>query len=73
MKERNEAIPHGVECERLLRPMEVAEILGVPQSTLYAWRYRGDGPPAIRVGKHLRYLAAALNEWLNDQGSGRAP
>jgi excisionase family DNA binding protein len=73
MKERNEPFPHGVECERLLRPKEVAEILGVPQSTLYAWRYRGDGPPAIRVGKHLRYPAAALNEWLNDQGSGRAP
>ena len=35
---------------RLLRPTEVASHLGVPLATLYSWRYRGHGPPAIRSG-----------------------
>ncbi|MGW3371736.1 helix-turn-helix transcriptional regulator [Streptomyces hydrogenans] len=34
---------------------EVAAFLQVPVSTLYQWRHRGEGPQAVRVGRHLRY------------------
>ena len=34
---------------------EVAAFLGVPVGTLYQWRHRRSGPPACRVGRHLRY------------------
>ncbi len=49
---------------RLLSPLELAEILGVPVTTIYAWRARGYGPPAIRVGKHLRWRPEEVEAWL---------
>jgi hypothetical protein len=33
----------------------VAAYLGLPVSTLCAWRTRGKGPVAHRLGKHLRF------------------
>lgn len=51
--------------ERLLEPQEVAEILGVPISTLYRWKYARKGPQAIRVGKHLRYRREDVQRWLD--------
>jgi excisionase family DNA binding protein len=57
---------------RLLWPGEVSDILGVPVATLYQWRRRSIGPPAIRVGRHLRYRPADLEAWLADQGKPAA-
>lgn len=48
-------------------PRATAEYLAVPVNTLYAWRYRGVGPPAIRVGKHIRYRRADVEKWLDSQ------
>lgn len=52
---------------RLLSTDEVARILVVPVSTLYCWRYKGTGPKAHRVGKHLRYRLHDVLQWLDDQ------
>ncbi|MGF1618095.1 MAG: helix-turn-helix transcriptional regulator [Acidimicrobiia bacterium] len=41
--------------DRLLGVHELAAYLDVPVKTLYAWRYKREGPPALRVGRHLRY------------------
>ncbi|HUG09109.1 MAG TPA: helix-turn-helix domain-containing protein [Acidimicrobiia bacterium] len=41
--------------ERLLTVAELARYLGVPVGTLYQWRYRSEGPPRFRVGRHVRY------------------
>ena len=54
--------------ERLLTPGEVAEHLGVPIATLYAWRHRSEGPPALKIGRHLRYRARDLEAWLAQLG-----
>jgi excisionase family DNA binding protein len=43
---------------------EVSAFLRVPVGTLYAWRHRGSGPPAVRLGRHLRYPRDLLDEWL---------
>ncbi len=43
---------------------EQAAYLQVPKSTLYQWRLKGFGPPAIKVGKHLRYRACDTDKWL---------
>jgi excisionase family DNA binding protein len=51
--------------EALMTPDQVAEYLAVPVATLYAWRHRGGGPPATRVGRHLRYDPARVQEWLD--------
>lgn len=54
--------------ERLLTPREVAAYLGVPVSTLYQWRHRGSGPPAIRVGpRQLRWRPGDVEQWLAAQ------
>jgi uncharacterized protein YjcR len=42
---------------KLMKPSEVAEALGVKESTLEAWRCRGGGPdlPFIKIGHAVRY------------------
>lgn len=51
--------------ERYLTPEEVAELLALPSvNTLYQWRRKRTGPPAFRVGKHLRYDPADLHQWI---------
>lgn len=51
---------------RLLSTEDVARILVVPVNTLYCWRYKGTGPKAYRVGKHLRYRLEDVLTWLDE-------
>jgi excisionase family DNA binding protein len=60
-------------ADALWTPEQVADYLAVPLKTLYAWRHRGDGPPAIRVGRHLRYKPADLEAWLAGQADTPQP
>jgi excisionase family DNA binding protein len=46
---------------------DVAKYLRVPVQTLYQWRKRKYGPPAARVGKHLRYDPADVRKWFTEQ------
>jgi excisionase family DNA binding protein len=55
--------------EKYLTTSEVAELLRLPTRTLYAWRYRGFGPPAARVGKRLLYRREAVQKWVRDRES----
>ncbi len=52
---------------RLLRPDELASLLGIPLATIYRWRSRGDGSPGIRVGRHVRYRLEDVDRWLDEQ------
>jgi predicted DNA-binding transcriptional regulator AlpA len=49
--------------EPLWTVTDVATFLGVPVHTLYGWRTKAYGPPARRVGKHLRYLPSEVRAW----------
>ncbi len=51
----------------LLRPDEIASLLGIPLATIYRWRSRGDGPSGIRVGHHVRYRREDVERWLDEQ------
>lgn len=51
-------------ADRLLSAEEVSQKLGVPVSTLYIWRHRKTGPPALRVGRYLRYRPGSLDRWI---------
>jgi excisionase family DNA binding protein len=53
--------------EALGTPEEVARYLRVPVRTLYAWKYEGRGPRALKVGKHLRYRWVDVASWLEKQ------
>jgi excisionase family DNA binding protein len=48
----------------LLTVDDVAADLKVPKSTLYQWSYLGEGPPVVRVGRHLRYPSDRLDAWI---------
>jgi predicted DNA-binding transcriptional regulator AlpA len=58
---------------RLLNIEELADYLGIGVGTIYGWR-KGDspveGPPAIRVGKSLRWRQQDVEEWLDAQTKG---
>ena len=53
--------------ERLLTAEELADFLDLPIKTLYAWRYRGEGPVGFRVGKHIRYRWTDVEAWIQDR------
>ena len=42
----------------------LADYLGVPVQTVYQWRTKRYGPKGLRVGKHIRYRPADVEEWL---------
>jgi excisionase family DNA binding protein len=50
---------------QLLTPAELAAYLGVPISTLYAWRHRRQGPPSFKAGRHLRYRLRDVEQWIS--------
>lgn len=58
--------------EPLLSGEEVAAYLGVPRPTLHQWRYRGEGPRSIKVGRHVRYRKADIEAWLDEQSDRTA-
>ena len=53
--------------DRLLTVEDLATFLDVPMKTLYAWRYRGEGPVGFRVGKHVRYRWTDVEQWIRDR------
>ncbi|MCW2888361.1 MAG: hypothetical protein QOE54_4126 [Streptosporangiaceae bacterium] len=53
--------------DRAWGPEDVSDFLGVPITTLYQWRHRGLGPPAARIGRHLRYLPEDVLAWFRQQ------
>jgi excisionase family DNA binding protein len=58
--------------EPLWTPTQVATYLGVPVQTLYQWRRKHTGPPARRVGRHLRYDPSTVQAWFAALGDGVA-
>ena len=55
------------DLEPLLSAQDLADFLHVPIATIYAWRYRGEGPPGFRVGRHLRYRWTDIQRWLDQR------
>lgn len=53
--------------EPLLTVQELADYLGVPVATIYAWRYRHEGPPGFRVGRHVRFRWRDVQQWIAQQ------
>ena len=56
----------------MLSPEELASYLGVPLATVYRWRSRREGPPGMRVGRHVRYrLRDVDGGWTSVSSNGR--
>ena len=65
----NERSLGGFVVDRLWTIQDVSVYLAVPVGTLYQWRHRGEGPPAIRLGRHLRYDPKRVHSWALSQAS----
>jgi predicted DNA-binding transcriptional regulator AlpA len=52
--------------ECLMKETEVALKLQISIWTLKKLRKSGKGPPCIRVGNQIRYVEAAVDEWLKE-------
>lgn len=55
------------ETERHLTPETLAERVGVPLLTVYAWNSRGGGPRFMKIGRHVRYKLADVIAWENSR------
>ncbi len=51
----------------LMTPADLSEYLGVPLGTLANWRYQRRGPAFVRLGRHVRYRADDVVEWIRGQ------
>jgi excisionase family DNA binding protein len=58
--------------ERLLNVEEVAEILGVPVSTLHYWSHRNENLVGARIGRRLRYRPSDVDAYVEAQFAERA-
>jgi excisionase family DNA binding protein len=50
--------------EHLWSIADVARYLAVSKDTIYGWRKTGYGPPASKVGKHLRWRSEDVTQWV---------
>ena len=57
------------ESQEVLSIQEVAKLLKVPVSAIYAWNRRGVGPPFYKVGSKLRYRKSNARKWLANTSS----
>ncbi len=51
--------------QKLMTENEVADITGFKITTLRQWRYNGDGPRFIKIGRSVRYLYTDVEAWIN--------
>jgi excisionase family DNA binding protein len=57
----------SIEINKLWTVAMLSSYLGIPVATLYKWRQQEAGPPAVRLGKHIRYRPEAVKDWLRSQ------
>lgn len=50
-----------------LTTSEVSELLRTPIPTLYQWRTKKIGPPAIKIGRKILYRREHIQWWLETQ------
>jgi excisionase family DNA binding protein len=51
----------------LMTVQDVSRYLRVPVGTLRNWRVTGAGPPAARIGRHVRYRQADVEAWVSER------
>lgn len=49
---------------KLVDETEASRMLGTSVRTLQKWRYRGGGPPFVKLGRLVRYDVEDLTEWV---------
>jgi excisionase family DNA binding protein len=50
--------------EKLLNPLQLAEILNVRPGTIYSWLSRGVDIPHVKIAGTVRFREKAIQDWL---------
>jgi excisionase family DNA binding protein len=58
--------------ETLLTVRELAERLGVSESTIYHWHTNGTGPPRLKLGLQVLYRWSDVMQWAADRAKNGA-
>jgi excisionase family DNA binding protein len=58
--------PETTRLDGLLRPEEVARMLGVRRSSVYEYA-RTRMLPHVRIGRHVRFVRQDVEEWIKEQ------
>lgn len=53
----------------LMNARQAAEYLHTTPATLRTWRYRGHGPPWIKMVSEVRYDRALVDRWLEENST----
>ena len=54
--------------DRVIRKLELLQIVGVSSATLHRWVAAGSFPPPIRLGANsVGWLASEVQEWLSSR------
>lgn len=67
----NQAARRSFTPEEYLTIQQLAAKFQVSVGCIRAWRLRGEGPPAIRLGNSLRWDAAEVDRWVDSQRESR--
>ncbi len=63
----------GAAVEQLMTLREVATLVQVPPKTIYRWRSLGQGPPGLRIGRHVRFRREDVEAWIETRLRVRRP
>ena len=55
---------HSILKDPLLRENEVATILAIKVTTLRRWRWSGDGPEFLKLGRSVRYAPDTIQAFM---------
>ena len=61
------------ERDQWLGIAELAQEIGVPIRTVYAWRHKGYGPRGAVFGRHVRFRRADVEAWIEQRYDQPAP
>ena len=53
--------------EKLLNPLQLAEILNVRPGTIYSWLSRGVDIPHVKIAGTVRFREKAVMDWLMEK------
>lgn len=58
-------------AKELLTPAQLSWRLAVPTATLAFWRATNQGPSFLKIGRHVRYDAQDVDNWLLYRRGGK--
>ncbi len=57
--------------DRLLNPLQLAEIIGIKPGTVYSWISRGVPIPHVKIEGTIRFREKAVEGWLLEKEKER--